>query len=384
MGEELDSRLRIDRGRWERAVALVESWCARGLLPSAGLIAGRGQAVTDEHLFGKQRLSAEEGSGDEGGAIRKDAIFLVASITKPVIATAILMLVERGQVVLGDRVEEYIPEFRGKKKRIITVRHLLTHTSGLPDMLPNNRELREAQAPFSKFIAEICELTPGFPAGRGLAYQSMGIALLGELIRRVTGKKHQDFVREEILRPLGMNNSELGAPDAWYEGNEKTIERVVELQVPEDQKEATSWNWNSRYWQQFGAPWGGLLTTPRDLSRLARMMLGGGEFEGVRLLSPASIAEATRSQVEGFPDLPEYDRRCRPWGYGWKMAWPGRSENFGDLVSPATYGHWGSTGSVLWIDPRSETFLVFLTSLPQDPHGEYLSRCSNAVAAAFQ
>jgi len=373
----LDPSLRLDPDRWQRALDLVQGWCDSGELPSAGLIAGRGEDVTEAHFFGKQTPA------DDSPPIRKDAIFLVASITKPVVATAILMLVERGLIVLGDRVEEYVPEFRGKKKRGITLRHLLTHTSGLPDMLPNNRELREANSPFSQFIAEICDVTPDFPPGRGLQYQSMGIAMLGEIIKRVSGKSHSEFVREDILRPLGMHDSELGAPDLWYDGPDPVIRRVVELKVPEDQQTAVDWNWNSRYWLQFGAPWGGLLTTPADLSRFARMMLNGGEWNGVRLLSPATIAEATRSQINGLPELPETDRRCKPWGYGWKMLWPGRSENFGDLLSPETYGHWGSTGSLLWIDPRSRTFLIFLTSLPQDPRGAYLARLSNAVAAAF-
>lgn len=377
MTQPLDARLRLDPQRWQAALKLVEGWCASGELPAAGLVAGRGDAATDVHLFGKQTLA------EDSPPILQDSIFLVASITKPVIATAILMLVERGLIVLGDRVEEYVPEFRGKKKRGITVRHLLTHTSGLPDMLPNNRELREVQSPFSKFISEICDVTPDFPPGRGLQYQSMGIAMLGEIIKRVTGKSHTHFVRDEILQPLGMNNSELGAPDYWYDAPEKIIRRVVESKVPEDQKAATDWNWNSRYWLQFGAPWGGLLTTPGDLSKFSRMMLGNGEFNGVRILSPATVAEATRSQTNGFPDLSETDRRCKPWGYGWKMIWPGRSENFGDLLSPDTYGHWGSTGSLLWIDPRSRTFLIILTTLPQDPRGAYLARCSNAVAAAF-
>ncbi len=372
----LDERLRLDPVRWQCALDLVRGWCDSGLLPSAGLIAGRGDAVTDVHLFGKQTLAPDSPS------IRDDALFLVASITKPVVATAILMLVERGLIVLGDRVEDYVPEFRGKKKRGITVRHLLTHTSGLPDMLPNNRELRQAHSSFAKFIAEICDVTPDFPPGRGLQYQSMGIAMLGEIIRRVSGKSHSEFVRDEILQPLGMHDSALGAPDHWYDNADQIIRRVVELKVPEDQP--PDWNWNSRYWLQFGAPWGGLITTPADLSKLARLMLNDGELDGTRLLSPAAIAEATRNQLDGFPELPEIDRRCKPWGYGWKMLWPARSENFGDLLSPDTYGHWGSTGSLLWIDPRSKTFLIFLTSLPQDPRGHYLARCSNAVAAAFR
>src|ERR687893_491509 len=131
-------------------------------------------------MFGRQHL-------DRPNPLRDDAIFTVASITKPVVAMGVLLLVERGLLTLGDRVADHIPEFGGKGRYGIRVRHLLTHTSGLPDMLPHDRDLRRANTPLAQFLADICEVEPLFPPGRGVSYSSCGFVLLGEIVSRVTG-----------------------------------------------------------------------------------------------------------------------------------------------------------------------------------------------------
>ncbi len=202
-------------------------------------------------------------------------MFLVASLTKPVVAMAALLLVERGQISLSDRVVDLIPEFETSSKRAITLRHLLTHTSGLPDMLPNNRALREANSPRSSFLEGTCAVMLDFAPGHGVQYQSMGFVLLGEIIRRVSGRPCGEFVRSEIFEPLEMSDSVLGVPDDWYEGTPPKMARMAGIQVPADQQQGTHWNWNSRYWQQLGAPWGGMISTPTDLAKFGLMMLTG-------------------------------------------------------------------------------------------------------------
>ncbi|MCC7420530.1 MAG: beta-lactamase family protein [Planctomycetaceae bacterium] len=363
--------------RWAAALELVRDWCDRDLLPSAGVVVGRGDRMTKPALFGRQHLA------DAPASIRDDAIFLIASITKPIVAMGACLLIERGQLLLGERVHEFIPEFGGERKYATTIRHLLTHTSGLPDMLPNNRQLRAAGAPLHAFVEDTCDCEPAFAPGRGVQYQSMGFALLGEIIARVSGRSCPQFLREEIFEPLGMHDTALGAPESWFQGTSPRIARVPEIRVPADQTTAHDWNWNSRYWRMLGAPWGGLLTTPADLGTFAALMLNRGRIGDRTLFSPATVDAAVRNQLEPMRDVPEEDRRCKPWGLGWRLNWPAHSENFGDLLSPHTYGHWGATGTVFWIDPEHQVWAVILTTQPMEPHGRYLARLSNAIAAAI-
>ena len=360
--------------RWERVRGLAERLCESGQVPSIGIFVARGDRTTGTMLFGRQR------PGDESHrTIRDDAIFLVASITKPIVAMSAMLLVESGEVRLDDRVSRYIPEFGSKGKNGIRIRHLMTHTSGLPDMLPENRELREAGAGLQEFVAGTCAIEPDFKPGRGVQYQSMGFGILGELIARVTGQPCGEWLRSRLLDPLELESTRLGAPDEWFAGDRPVADRIAEIRTPAEQ-EGVDWNWNQRYWRQLGAPWGGLLTTPRELAVIGRMMLEGGG--GV--VSAASVAAATRNQLAAMPDVPESDRRYRPWGLGWRLNWPATSANFGDLLGPATYGHWGATGTLMWIDPERETVCVILTTQPQEPEGRLLAQISNLVASAVR
>lgn len=365
-------------GRWQRVLELVETWCRDDVMPSAGLLVARHGKSTGTHLFGRQ--SDTPGSDP----IRPDALFLIASITKPIVGAAVLLLVERGLLNLDERVEDFLPAFGRHSKHAITIRNLLTHTSGLPDMLPRNRELRIANAPLSDFISDIYGVSPDFPPGRGTQYQSTGFAVLAEIVQTLTGTPCSQFLHNEFFEPLGMCDTALGAPDHWFSTVEPVVDRIASLRLTSEQASETTWNWHSRYWRQLGAPWGGLLTTPTDLARYAQMWLNNGEFGGRRYLSPATIQAATRNQLESMKDIPDEARRCRPWGLGWRLNWPAHSANFGDLLSPAAYGHWGATGTALWIDPARDAICVFLTTLPQEPNGKYLSRLSNAVCAAFE
>lgn len=367
----------LRRPAWNHCQTLLRSWTERDLIPAAGVVVGKGDRMIAPLLSGRQKLN------DPHGTLRSDAIFLIASITKPIVAMGACLLIERGQLLLGDRVHDLLPEFAGERKYGATLRHLLTHTSGLPDMLPNNRQLRMAGAPLISFVEDTCDCEPAFPPGRGVQYQSMGFALLGEIITRVSGKPCAQFLKDEIFDPLGMSDTALGAPDSWFAGAEPKAARIPEVRVPQDQKEGHDWNWNSRYWRSLGAPWGGLLTTPADLGKFAALMLNRGMVDGKTILSAASVDSAVRNQLEPMRDVPEEDRRCKPWGLGWRLNWPAHSENFGDLLSPVTYGHWGATGTVFWIDPAAGVWAVILTTQPMEPQGRYLARLSNAIAAAF-
>ncbi len=370
-------RVTLHAGRWTAAQHLASECCRAGTLNSVALISGTRDVVEGPVSFGRQHPHHET-------PLRTDAIFLVASITKPIVAMGALLLIERGQLTLADRVTDFLPEFGRNGKHGVEVRHLLTHTSGLPDMLPDNLELRRSNATLTRFVERTCEEPLAFPPGRGVLYQSMGFAILGEIIARISGKPCAEFLSRELFEPLDMRDTALGAPDDWFVGNAPQIDRLATVQVPADQTEGVDWNWNSRYWRQLGAPWGGLLTTPRDLAVLAQFVLRGGATRaGRRLLSPAAIAASTRNQLAAMREVPDDERRCRPWGLGWRLNWPAHSANFGDLLGPNTFGHWGATGTVMWIDPDQHLFSVILTTTPQEPSGRSLSRLSNATAAAW-
>ena len=371
-------RLGLNNDQWQHALRMIEGWCRGGDLPAAGIVVGRRGELCGPFTFGRQ--SAEAGAPE----IRNDAIFLIASITKPIVGAGVLRLAERGELTLDDRVERFVPAFGRDGKHAVTIRHLLTHTSGLPDMLPQNVELRAANAPLSAFVEGTCRIGVDFLPGRGVQYQSMGFAMLGEVIHQVTGKTCAAFLDEEFFSPLGMRDTALGAPPSWFEGPNSKIDRIAGIRLADEQKQATGWNWNSSYWRKLGAPWGGLLTTPADLARFARMMLNRGTLDGQRFLSPAAVDAATRNQLEAMRDVPADDRRCRPWGLGWRLNWQAHSANFGDYLGPRTYGHWGATGTVMWIDPDLEAFAILLTTEPQEPAGSFLARASNAIAAAFE
>lgn len=369
-------QLNIDQARWNRVCELAEQWTSNGHVPAIAFVAGDQNGQSDVITFGFQ-------DPVNATPLVDDPIFLIASITKPIVAMGMLRLVEDGEVTLDDRVSSFIPEFHRHGKRAITIRQLLTHTSGLPDMLPNNLELRQAGAPLSEFVAGTCDIEPDFQPGFGVQYQSMGLCIVGELIHRVSGLPCPEFLQREFFGPLSMTDTSLGVPEDWYAGERPTVDRIASIQLPREQNETDSWNWNGRYWRGLGAPWGGLLTTAADLAKFAKLLLDNGSTNDRSILSPATISAATRNQIKTMPNVPEADRRCKPWGLGWRLNWQSHSANFGDLLGPATFGHWGATGTLMWIDPTSQRFLVVLTTQPQEPRGEYLAKLSNAVCAAF-
>lgn len=373
-GVERPEEMGFDSGRWSRVRELAEDAANAGITQVAIAVAGQGRTL--DPIFVRRERTARQAT-----PLDAESIFLVASLTKPIVAMAALLLVERGRLTLNDRVSDLLP-LKDSSKKSLTLRHLLTHTSGLPDMLPDNRELRMARSPFEAFYAGTLQAAMDFPPGRGVQYQSMGFVLLDRIIADAAGVPTSQFIQEEIFEPCGMTDSTLGAPDAWFDGDSPRLERIVPVQVPPEQVGGDEWNWNSRYWRQFGAAWGGLLSTPADLARFCLMMLSRGSVGGRTLFSPATIAAATTNQLGAFPDVPEADRRCRGWGLGWRMQWPAHAASFGDLLSSSAYGHWGATGTVFWIDPQLDLAAVILTDTPLDRSTRWIVRLSNAIAAA--
>src|SRR5947209_6053366 len=259
------------------AYDLLEKWTTgpNAPVPGAAILVGRSGKTVTPRLFGRQGPEADAGS------IRRDALFYLASVTKPVIYLGAMLLVERGRLNLSDRVTRYIPEFTGQGKEAAQVLHLFTHTSGLPDELPNNAELRRQHAPLKKFIEGAIQAVPLFKPGTRLSYSSAATVVVAEIVQRLSGSSIQAFVRREIFEPLGLKATGLGAQGF-------APERLVRVQVP-DYQAGTDFSWNSTYWREFGSPAGGLFTTPEDLAVICDVMLSGGRRGNVRLLAPATI-----------------------------------------------------------------------------------------------
>jgi CubicO group peptidase (beta-lactamase class C family) len=339
-------------------------------MPGGAILVGRSGKVVPPRYFGRQ------GPEPDAPPIREDGLFLMASITKPIVYLAAMMLVERGQLNLSDRVIRYVPEFKAHDKDDTLVCHLFTHTSGLPDMLENNAQLRRDHAPLKKFLeGAIRDTVPLFKPGTKLSYQSMGTAVVAEIIQRLSGQAIDEFLRREIFAPMGLRSTGLGSRGF-------ARERLIRVQVP-DYQTGSDFGWNSEYWQQLGAPWGGLFSTPEDFAVLCQLMLSGGRWQDVRLLSPAAVKMMTTNRLNDFPDLPEPVRRTQPWGLGWRLNHPGTPSSWGDLLGRHVFGHTGATGTMMWIDPQMQGFCLILTSALYEKAPWRMVHLSNAVAAAF-
>ncbi|MBS0207948.1 MAG: beta-lactamase family protein [Planctomycetes bacterium] len=340
--------------------------------PAVSTAVGVGDAAPATFRAGRLAVAAQAPAA--GARLDVEPIFIIASPTKPMTATALMMLVEAGEVTLADPVARFFPDFAAQHKEAITLAHCLTHTSGLPDMLPDNVELRRANAPLDEFARGTCAVVPKFPAGTAVQYQSMGTLMLGRVVEKVTGQSLPAFLAERVFKPLEMHDTSLGMIDAWEQpgpkGEPARVTRIAEVRAPGKTSIGfSSWSadpgfgWNSPYWRRLGAPWGGMLSTATDLARWCRHLLSihRGE-DGV--ISRATLAAMTSNQLVHFPDVPETDRRCKPWGLGWQLNWHNQTGGFGDLLSPSAYGHWGSTGTMVWVDPDRDCYAVLLTSEP--------------------
>ena len=272
------------------------------------------------------------------GSTREDLPFLIASPTKPMTAAAVLWLRDRRQLTLSDPVQRYLPAFAGDQRGAVTIHHLLTHTSGLPDMLPENVELRRQHAPLSEFVARTCRTPLLFAPGTKVSYQSMGILLAAAIVETIAGEAMPAFVARTMFTPLGMSRTSFGLGG-------RAIADTAPCQVAD--AERSDWDWNSPYWRNLASPWGGAHATAADLGTFLDACVSPDSA----LLSAATRREMCAVQTG--------DLRPR-YGFGWQRE-PG---SFGRSCSADTFGHFGSTGSMIWLDPATATTFVLLTTKP--------------------
>lgn len=270
-----------------------------------------------------------------------DTLFDLASLTKPIAtATCVMILAEQGKLRLQDRVARHLPEFGQNGKEEVTVSQLLTHQGGL---MPDNSLRDYADGP-QKAWQRILALKPSVAPGTKFVYSDVGYLVLGEVVRRVSGRNLHEFSRENLFRPLGM-------ADTGYLPEDRLRPRAA----PTEQRDG---KWmqgevhDPRAYRLGGiAGHAGLFSTAEDLAVYAQMMLGGGQYAGVRVLSTRSVAEMTR------PVAVSGGLR----GLGWDVK-TGYSSNRGRSFSPCAFGHGGFTGTSLWIDPQLDLFVIFLSN----------------------
>jgi CubicO group peptidase (beta-lactamase class C family) len=279
----------------------------------------------------------------EDEPMTEDTIFDAASLTKVLATTpAVMKLVEQGKVSLNGRATEYLPEFAGQGRDAITIRHLLTHTSGLPPGISTTGDWQGQSEAFKRACAAEVQSLPGST----FRYSDINFILLGVLVERMSGTGLDQFVRHEFYEPLKME-------DTGYLPGTNRLARVAPTEVVAgDVLRGVVHDPTAR---KMGGVAGhaGLFTTASDLARFARMMLHEGELDGVRVLKVETVQQMTSSQTT--PAL-ETVR-----GLGWDIRSP-YSNPRGRWFSAASFGHTGWTGTSIWIDPKADAFVIFLSN----------------------
>lgn len=300
------------------------------------------------------------------GAADEQSMFLLGSISKPIVVMGLLTLVDRGELKLDDPVQKYLPAFTGEGRERATIRHLLTHVSGLPDQLPENDALRRRNAPLTEFAEHAVRTPLHFAPGTRYEYSSMAILLAARIVELVRQTDIRLFVDQAVFQPLDMRRSAQGVGKFRVE---EFVPCQTEHAAPEaggGDPNAKSWDWNSRYWRELGSPWGGTHASAADVGRFLRELL---EERGA-VLRPETARWMTTNQNP--PGL-------TPRGLGLSVGASAGSTG----CSSRTFGHTGSTGTLAWADPATETTCVVLTSLPAravQPHPRDLA--GNLIAAA--
>lgn len=374
----------FDSDRLARVGEALRADVAAGRYDGCELVVARGGRIAlREHVGFADRAA--------GRAVEPDQVFVTMSVAKQFTAALVLERIERGQLALTTRVAEVIPEFGVRGKERTTVAHLLTHTSGLPMMLPPMP--LELAGDLEAVVAATAACLPEFEPGSRVSYCVLvAHAVLAEMVRRLDGgaRPYRQILAEDLFAPLGMTHTALGGrPD---------LARTLAPVVARDRRHGL---FDPAFLEGLGGalheameiPAGGCLSTAHDVHRFAEMLRGRGALDGVRMLSPATVDLLRRNQTGEQPNtLWDYAVGLRGWprfpanlGLGFFLRGEGiHPTPFGTLASPSTFGGFGAGSSVFWVDPLRDVTYAFLSSgLMEDTHSlERHQRLSDLVHAA--
>jgi uncharacterized protein YbbC (DUF1343 family)/CubicO group peptidase (beta-lactamase class C family) len=309
-----------------------------GDIPGAVVLVGNKGKVVYRQAFGDRSLVPEK------LPMTADTIFDLASLTKVVATTTALMqLVEKGRLRIEDPVSKYWPEFKGNGKERITVRHLLTHYSGLRDFNPNHK-----RSGYDSALKTIAAGKPISPPGTRFQYCDVNFIILGEIIQRVSGQPLDAYCDEFIFKPLEMK-------DTGFKPSFSLRNRIAPTQYTQGNSGKILWGEvHDSVSQSMGGVAGhaGLFSTADDLSIFCQTILDGGISRGVRILSPLTVEKMTTPQSPANMGILR--------GFGWDIDSPFSSCR-GELFPIGSFGHTGFTGTSIWIDPISRTYVILLT-----------------------
>ncbi|MGB3307955.1 MAG: serine hydrolase domain-containing protein [Thermomicrobiales bacterium] len=318
-------------------------------------------------VWHKGRIVADfqDGEARAGVPVRPDTLFALASVSKPFTATTVMRLVERGELDLDASIVSVVPEFGETDdpfadgaypqlealRDTITLRQLLSHTSGLPENAGIRRLRMRDQPSLTHMLDVMCRVPLQDEPGTVLRYSNVGPAVAARAVESVTDMPFLDVLRAEVLAPRGLVDV-VPTIDAALE------ERVAVVRDPSAEGTPTE-GYNSRYWRQLGIPWGGYYGTASDVVRFAGSFISGY----VEHLRPESAAEMTSDQVHGLAGgVDSAGVRWDPgfWGLGWEVKGSKTRHWTGTLTAPQTFCHWGQSGTLVWADPTRELALAVL------------------------
>jgi uncharacterized protein YbbC (DUF1343 family)/CubicO group peptidase (beta-lactamase class C family) len=330
----------LDEQRLAGIAPVVEQAIRDRKCPGAVVLIGHDGKVVYRQAFGERALIPERLPMTVG------TIFDMASLTKVIATTtAVMQLVEQGKILLSAPVGDYWPEFKAKGKELITVRELMTHYSGLRPDLDLKPEWKGYETAMKMIVAE----RPIVPPGTRFIYSDINFETLGELVRRISGEPLDVYCTEHVFKPLGMK-------DTLFKPPASLRERIAPTEFQSGESGKMLWGEvhdPTAYNMGGVAGHAGLFSTADDLSIFAEMLLNGGTYRGVRILSPLSVEKMTT------PQSPPNKMALR--GLGWDLDSPFAS-NRGELYEVGSFGHTGFTGTSLWIDPVTKTYVIVLTN----------------------
>ncbi len=335
----------MDGKRLQLADKIIEKAIADSIIPGAVLLVARDNKIVYRKAYGYRQLVPVKRK------MKISTIFDLASVTKPVAtATSAMILLERGQLRLKDRVSDFLPQFKHKNNfgKPIRIIHLLTHTSGLPPYAPVKELQQKFGAPNpDSLIAYIGRLPLEHEPGTYFKYSCLNFITLQNIIQTISGQSLKDFSEQHIFKPLGMH-------DTFYLPPKDKIKRCAATEMQPDGTVLLGVVHDPLARVMNGGISGnaGLFSTADDLAIFSAMMLNDGTWHGTRILSKRTV-EKMITVPKGFEQ------------FGRALGWDVSSDynsNLGDLFSARAYGHTGYTGTSISIDPQSRTVIILLTN----------------------